>query len=545
MTSLLPPKKYLFLDIDGVLLPFGNSKSSSTQFPKSTLHAFNHILSSVSKVEIVLSSTWRCGGGQTPILKQFLASNLSPLSSFMTEFQYTTDLNQHDHRQWEINNWLKQNVKPNDTWVVLDDEECIEGEFNAEHRSKFLHHVIKTDSSLGLQWHEAKLAISILNNEIAIPSLPIILSAQKPAKGTCRHWWKRGSCRMGDACVFQHPPHDTLPPVPRRKYRQQVSNAGRFRQFREWVVNKFNLEQLQKHGVLCIADGKGILSFELYNIHDVPTTVIDPRPLSLERSMKLWYRGLYHKKSYKNITRYVPSRVQTEHPCLPYHVRAFFLPEFWENKTETVFQDNLHRAEQTIWTKQGLQDASIVTHEIVYPDKDVKVKEGIETSSSTARAATPTTAPTTAPTKKQKTAPILPSSSSTTATIIEQQFETKNENGINESTLVVPDTTVRQHLQAMELVSKSCLVLGMHPDQAACPIVEYAIKYHKSFAVVPCCVYSNEIKRKLKNGQWVKSYDDLCTYLKELSPDIESCIVPYLEGKNQCIYRILENETDE
>ena len=252
MTSLLPPKKYLFLDIDGVLLPFGNSKSSSTQFPKSTLHAFNHILSSVSKVEIVLSSTWRCGGGQTPILEQFLASNLSPLSSFMTEFQYTTDLNQHDHRQWEINNWLKQNVKPNDTWVVLDDEECIEGEFNAEHRSKFLHHVIKTDSSLGLQWHEAKLAISILNNEIAIPSLPIILSAQKPAKGTCRHWWKRGSCRMGDACVFQHPPHDTLPPVPRRKYRQQVSNAGRFRQFREWVVNKFNLEQLQKHGVLCM-----------------------------------------------------------------------------------------------------------------------------------------------------------------------------------------------------------------------------------------------------------------------------------------------------
>jgi len=120
----------------------------------------------------------------------------------------------------------------------------------------------------------------------------------------------------------------------------------------------------------------------------------------------------------------------------------------------------------------------------------------------------------------------------------------------------------------------------MHPDQAAGPIVKYAVQYQKSFAVVPCCVYSKEFpKRKLLSkeqkeeysnkflkrtllskeqkeehlsehhvvdqrgkGKRVTSYEDLCTYLMELAPpgEIKKCIVPHLDGKNVCLYRIVK-----
>ena len=275
---------------------------------------------------------------------------------------------------------------PSFTWVVLDDEEILEGDCNQQRRDLFQGHVIKTESSKGLQWYEAKQAIHILNGtredlkqnqqNKAVTPLPLILMT--PPKGTCRHYWKKGSCRMGDDCRFGHPPRSELPPVPRRKYRQQVSNGGRFRQFREWIIKTFDVADLQKgSGVLCVADGKGILSFELLNIHNIPTTVIDPRPLSLERNVKLWYRGLYHKKTYTtNIIRYVPEKKKEEKPSLPLHLRAFFLPQLWnsllrkknlsknasvqdledlEVLEKKIFSDNLIKAEQTVWTKQGLQ----------------------------------------------------------------------------------------------------------------------------------------------------------------------------------------------
>ena len=171
-------------------------------------------------------------------------------------------------------------------------------------------------------------------------------------------------------------------------------------------------------------------------------------------------------------------------------------------------------------------------------------------------------------------------------------------NEINNEMKEVKDTTVRDFDRAMELLSECSLVLGMHPDQAAGPIVKYAVQYQKSFAVVPCCVYSKEFpKRKLLSkeqkeeysnkflkrtllskeqkeeyskdflkrkvlskeqkeehlsehhvvdqrgkGKRVTSYEDLCTYLMELAPpgEIKKCIVPHLDGKNVCLYRIVK-----
>ena len=100
----------------------------------------------------------------------------------------------------------------------------------------------------------------------------------------------------------------------------------------------------------------------------------------------------------------------------------------------------------------------------------------------------------------------------------------------------------------MEILQKAKLVLGMHPDQAAGPIVEYAVSHGIDFAVVPCCVYSDEFpKRKMKSGKRVTSYDDLCQYLEELAPpgEIQRCVIPMMEGKNVCLYRVTKRKEGE
>ena len=45
------------------------------------------------------------------------------------------------------------------------------------------------------------------------------------------------------------------------------------------------------------------------------------------------------------------------------------------------------------------------------------------------------------------------------------------------------------------------VIIGMHPDQATESIVDMALKYHKPFAVIPCCVFAYENPhRRLKDN---------------------------------------------
>jgi hypothetical protein len=102
-------------------------------------------------------------------------------------------------------------------------------------------------------------------------------------------------------------------------------------------------------------------------------------------------------------------------------------------------------------------------------------------------------------------------------------------------------TTVRNAYEAFKTLQACSCICGMHPDQAAGPIVEMGVALGKSFAVVPCCVYSSEFpKRKLKSGKPVTSYNDLLDYLQEQDPErIKREKLPYLEGKNIVLYRVV------
>ncbi len=43
-----------------------------------------------------------------------------------------------------------------------------------------------------------------------------------------------------------------------------------------------------------------------------------------------------------------------------------------------------------------------------------------------------------------------------------------------------------------QLLASASIIVGMHPDQATEAIVDAALRYDRSFAVVPCCVFSRQ-----------------------------------------------------
>mmetsp|Transcript_29709 Transcript_29709/g.72370 ORF Transcript_29709/g.72370 Transcript_29709/m.72370 type:complete len:502 (-) Transcript_29709:68-1573(-) len=94
-----------------------------------------------------------------------------------------------------------------------------------------------------------------------------------------------------------------------------------------------------------------------------------------------------------------------------------------------------------------------------------------------------------------------------------------------------------------ELLKNAGLFVGMHPDQATEPIVDWALKLNKPFAVIPCCVFGYEHRdRKLRNGNPVYSYEDYVNYLQEKDPAIQRTFLPF-HGKNQVLYKLPATQT--
>ena len=163
--------KVIFLDIDGVLLPFPNEGNTGDGlFPVSTLEPL-HCLLKETEAKVVLSSTWR-------VRKDFIKDIVDSVQGFSVDFEGffdITDPNMHSERQWEIEHWISKQRRNKAfgkiVWLALDDEELIEGDENARFKDLFTGHVIKTKSAKGLtmdDFHEAvklwKLQLSETDN---------------------------------------------------------------------------------------------------------------------------------------------------------------------------------------------------------------------------------------------------------------------------------------------------------------------------------------------------------------------------------------------
>tara|TARA_B110000208_G_scaffold161145_1_gene196665 strand:+ start:83 stop:592 length:510 start_codon:yes stop_codon:yes gene_type:complete len=163
----------IFLDIDGVLLPFGAaeggraSTAEKRTFRPEALNALATILREIDGATLVLSSTWRCGGGAEEVLRQFQAWGGGGALGAMSHFEHTTSLTMHSHRAWEIAAWLKDPTSPAvSAWIALDDEplldDGVEGSALARYGALFAGHVVQTESSTGLTADDAAQAIRLL-----------------------------------------------------------------------------------------------------------------------------------------------------------------------------------------------------------------------------------------------------------------------------------------------------------------------------------------------------------------------------------------------
>ena len=261
-------------------------------------------------------------------------------------------------------------------------------------------------------------------------------------------------------------------------------------------------------GVLDVAGGKGELAFEFFNLNGIVSTVVDPRSLDLYRCIcvhlyqtkfpslyfltinVLIYRGVrykrklrfgyYHKNDVLGVYNTEPKLSEEGDAKLPMHIRSYFEMSGVTNSctttdhfptihctplflhSEDAYARALEHGARTCWTKKGLG------HE----DETTKEEDDDE--------ATSTISETTAET------------SATTDTNECEGYKNRTDHG---------GVPVEDLSAARELVLKSSLLLGMHPDQAAEHIVEFSLRNNIPFCIIPCCVYSKQFpKRKLKDG---------------------------------------------
>jgi hypothetical protein len=72
-------------------------------------------------------------------------------------------------------------------------------------------------------------------------------------------------------------------------------------------------------------------------------------------------------------------------------------------------------------------------------------------------------------------------------------------------------------------------IVGLHPDEATEAIVDGALRHGRSFAVVPCCVFSKLFPlRRMPgpSGAAVTSYGDFLDYLQAKHPAIRRGKLP-------------------
>ena len=164
----------VFLDIDGVLLPFSGAHQHSSScgglFPDRNVEALSRIFEAIPEAELVLSSTWRVTESlQLEIINSLraygYAFGCAPLMN-LQNFYDITDPGLHSERQHEIYAWLSKKNDSVKAWVALDDEELIKGKVNAKHRELFEHRAVLTESHVGLTLDNAEKAIKLLRDQM-------------------------------------------------------------------------------------------------------------------------------------------------------------------------------------------------------------------------------------------------------------------------------------------------------------------------------------------------------------------------------------------
>mmetsp|Transcript_111189 Transcript_111189/g.314636 ORF Transcript_111189/g.314636 Transcript_111189/m.314636 type:complete len:507 (+) Transcript_111189:212-1732(+) len=398
-------------------------------------------------------------------------------------------------------------------------------------------------------------------------------------------------------------------PVPEvgsyHRKRKKVRNAGNISCFRRFVYDKFLCRKGPNSvSVLDVAGGKGELAFQMVNLSaEVKClTVVDPRPLEFDKFRRKLHYGLYTRsysngmnphntmnhmdraeaeqsklddgtlqEQYLSTTRRVEDRLDAsrttstrerieERPVQ--HLPYFFRPELWltpeddyeaevfcpevahdedfttnprreqqdteqyllkatNRRASTVrgaFRDNWERSHLWDWKKHGRKKNEALGNDPGREDS-VAVDELIAETKA----------------EYEQTPPCTTAASENSPPPDQDQFE--------ESLKAILKTS-------QSVVQEADLVLGMHPDQAAEWIVDFALQNNKTFFVMPCCVYSKEfLWRKQpcscaqRSGQVVRYYEELLDWLQAKDESIQRDVLDF-DGRNVVLWRIAKGDFD-
>eukprot|EP00927_Polykrikos_kofoidii_P073989 TRINITY_DN69996_c0_g1_i1.p1 TRINITY_DN69996_c0_g1~~TRINITY_DN69996_c0_g1_i1.p1 ORF type:complete len:475 (+),score=72.02 TRINITY_DN69996_c0_g1_i1:79-1503(+) len=412
----------------------------------------------------------------------------------------------------------------------------------------------------------------------------------------CKHWARTGQCQFAEACVFRHDgivvsevgSRDTSGKSPvalqadkrvwggRRKLVRKASRASVFRRF---LLDEFGVEVLRSGcGVLDVAGGGGELGFELLNLNGVNATCIDPRPLNLDKAAMKWERGLYW---WNPIWRPWNGEKPTAGACpsAPRHLRLLF-DESLTQWAGAVASEGSCTSVRLAWLQRALEEARCLRwdrqglHERVGEDFDERDSSpeplvqcppsffpsylrgldfgggkvemlGVRTRSNGL-----------APGHKEDK---IETEEKAIETVVHEEGQEEKDDEANEDEKEQAAKLAEAHhprerseaahvfstdesaeeadaLELARLVRDCSAVVGMHPDQATGHIVEYAIRFGKAFAVVPCCVYASAFpKRQLADGSPVRSRDQLIQYLVGLHASVRTRKLDF-DGQNVVVY---------
>lgn len=376
--------------------------------------------------------------------------------------------------------------------------------------------------------------------------------------------------------------------------RNLVRNAFRAGVFRRFLMDTFGREQLKKgSGVLDIAGGKGELSFELLNLNGIQATVVEPRALQLWRQHKWMLKGYYHRNV--NFQSHVDHAhgefVSGKRACIdPPHLRMVF-DEAVINSLLTaspdqglqspsagqaIHENTAHAADSSAEGSQlqigpdsgndvkavvggGAQQISdrLSDHQAVHSlhasldsrnlaqlvegheewravmqqsmqlAKDIRwTHKGLQHEDGQAWAETETGQ--TLPEGQQQELQEATASCTIADSVVAGSTEVDDAAGA---------TDITELDLARRIIQECSVIVGIHPDQAAEPIINFAQRTRRPFAMVPCCVYPMEFpRRRLPDGTHVRKYEQLIQYLQSRDPvHIQVANLPF-EGRNQVVY---------
>lgn len=111
----------------------------------------------------------------------------------------------------------------------------------------------------------------------------------------------------------------------------------------------------------------------------------------------------------------------------------------------------------------------------------------------------------------------------------------------NTSVILVPLHSHEQD-RAWNILHNCSLVVGLHPDQATEPLIDFALRLNKPFVTIPCCTCSKDFPQRTiqsgpRTGKLVKAYADFVEYLKAKDSRIQEATLDF-EGKNRVLYMI-------